>query len=68
VWYLTGAIAATKRLLKRTQDGEREQMRRLNEAYARWARERHKTERRDPERDRRLLGTRDRERNDRRER
>jgi hypothetical protein len=60
-------MAATKRPLKRTQDGDREQMRRLNEAYARWAKGR-KTERRDPERDRRLLGTRDLERNDRRER
>jgi hypothetical protein len=65
VWYLAGAMAATRRLLKGMQDSERRGVRRLNEAYARWA-EGCNVERHDPERDRRLLGTRDRDRNDRR--
>ena len=60
-WVFTG-------LMKRARDFEREQARRLNEAYARW----HKKHRelphgRDREQERRLLGTRDRKRNDRRE-
>jgi hypothetical protein len=67
VWYLAGAMAATRRLLRGTQDSEPERVRRLNEAYARWA-EGCNVEPPDPERDRRLLETRDRNRNDRRQR
>ncbi len=58
-WVFTG-------VMKRARKFEREQARRLNEAYARW----HKKHRelpqalRDWEQERRLLGTRDRERND----
>jgi hypothetical protein len=37
MWYLTGAVVATKRLLSKAHDVEREQVRRLNEAYTRWA-------------------------------
>lgn len=37
MWHLAGA-AATKRLLDKTPDGEQEQIRRLNEAYAQWRR------------------------------
>jgi hypothetical protein len=61
-WVFTG-------VMKRARLFGREQARRLNEAYARW----HKKHRelrhavRDREQERRLLGTRDRERNDRRE-
>jgi hypothetical protein len=53
--------------MKRARNFERERVRRLNEAYARW----HKKHRqlpdviRDPEQKQRLLGTRDHERNDR---
>ena len=56
-------------VMKRARDVEREQARRLNEAYARW----HKKHRelahavRDREQERRLLGTRGREHSDRRE-
>jgi hypothetical protein len=60
-------MAATRCLLKGTQNSEREGVGRLNEAYARWA-EGFNVELHDPERDRRLLGTRDRDRNDRRPR
>ena len=55
--------------MRRALNFEREQVRRLNEAYARW----HKMHRepphepRDREQERRLLGSRDREHNDRRE-
>jgi hypothetical protein len=57
-----------KGLVKRARGVEREQARRLNEVYARW----HKKHRalphgQDRKRERRLLGTRDHERNDRRE-
>jgi hypothetical protein len=60
-WVFTG-------LMRRARDFEREQARRLNEAYATW----HKKHRelpqgRDQEQERRLHGTRARERNDRRE-
>jgi hypothetical protein len=59
-WVFTG-------VMKRARDFEREQARRFNEAYAR----RHKKHRevprgREPEQEGRLLGTRDRKRNDRR--
>ncbi len=59
-WVLTG-------LMRRARDFERGQARRLNEANARW----HKKHRalpqgRDQEQERRLLGTRKRQRNDRR--
>jgi hypothetical protein len=58
-WAFTGLIRRAR---------ERELARRLNEAYARW----HKKHRelphsQDQEQERRLLGTRDHERNDRRE-
>jgi hypothetical protein len=55
--------------MRRACKGERELARRLNEAYARW----HKKHRelphavRDREQERRLFGTRESERNDRRE-
>ena len=57
-WVFTG-------LMKRARIIQREQARRVNEAYARW----HKKHRevlhaRDREQERRLLGTRYRERND----
>ena len=60
-WVFTG-------LMRRARDYERELARRLNASYARW----HKKHRgppqgRDKEQERRLLGTRARERNDRRE-
>jgi hypothetical protein len=60
-WVLTG-------VMKRARDFEREQIRRLNEAYARWHKKRRELPHgRDREQERRLLGTRDRERNDHRE-
>jgi hypothetical protein len=59
-WVFTG-------LMKRARDFEREQARRLNEAYARWGKKHRERQGRDQEQERRLLGTRDRERNDHRE-
>jgi hypothetical protein len=56
------------RLMKRARTFEREQARRLNEAYARWyKRHRELPHGQDREQKRRLLGTRDRKRNDRHE-
>jgi hypothetical protein len=59
-WVFTG-------VLRRARDFEREQARRLNEAYARWRKKHRERQRRDREQERKLLGTRDRERNDRRD-
>jgi hypothetical protein len=59
-WVFTG-------VLRRARDFEREQARRLNEAYARWHKKHRERQGRDWEQERRLLGTRDRERNDHRE-
>ena len=55
-WVFTG-------LMKRARSFERGQARRLNEAYARWHKK-HRTlpRRRDREQERRLIGTRERER------
>jgi len=54
--------------MKRVRDFEREQARRLNEAFARWHKKHHELpHERDREQERRLLGARDRERNDHRE-
>jgi hypothetical protein len=57
-WVFTG-------LMRRARDFEREQARRLNEAYARW-RKKHRElpHSRDLGQEQRLLGTRDRERSD----
>ena len=55
------------RLMRRACTFEREQARRLNEAYARWHKKHHERQGRDREQKRRLLGPRDRKRNDRRE-
>jgi hypothetical protein len=59
-WVFTG-------MMKRAHDFGREQARRLNEAYARWHKEHRELPHavRDREQERRLLGTRDREHNDR---
>jgi hypothetical protein len=55
-WVFTGQM-------KRARSFEREQARRLNEVYARWHKKHRKLPRgRDREQERRLLGTRDRER------
>ena len=59
-WVFTG-------VMKQARDFEREQARRLNEAYARWHKKHCERGGGDREQERRLLGTRDRERNDRRE-
>jgi hypothetical protein len=59
-WVFTG-------VLKRARDFEREQARRLNETYARWHKQRRERKSRDREQEWRLLGTRERERNDHRE-
>ncbi len=60
-WVFTG-------LMRRARDFEREQARRLNEAYARWHKKhRELPQSRDQEQERRLLGSRERERDDRRE-
>ena len=59
-WVFTG-------VLSRVRDFEREQARRLNEAYARWHKKHRERQGRDQEQERRLLGTRDRERNHHRE-
>jgi hypothetical protein len=59
-WVFTG-------VLRGACDFEREQARRLNEAYARWHKKHRERQGRDREQERRLLGTRDHERNDRRE-
>ena len=60
-WVFTG-------VMKRVRDFEREQARRLNEAFARWHKKHHELpHERDREQERRLLGARDRERNDHRE-
>lgn len=54
------------RLMRRARKGERELARRLNEAYARWHMKHSELPHAvgDREQERRLLGTRDRERND----
>jgi hypothetical protein len=57
-WVFTG-------VLKRVRNSEREQARRLNEAYARWHEKHRKRQSRIQER--RLLGTPDNERNHHRE-
>jgi hypothetical protein len=60
-WVFTG-------VMKRARNFEREQARRFNEGYARWHKKHRELPRgREPEQERRLLGTRDRERNHRRE-
>jgi hypothetical protein len=60
-WVFTG-------VMKRARDFEREQARRFNEGYARWHKKHRELPRgREPEQERRLLRTRDRERNHRRE-
>jgi len=55
------------KLMRRARGFEREQAHRLNEAYARWHKKHRERQDRDREQEWRLLGTRDRERNDRRE-
>ena len=57
-WVFTG-------LMKRARDLERQQIRRLNEAYAHWSKRHRQRASRNPEQERRLLGS--RERNDHRE-
>jgi hypothetical protein len=61
-WAFTG-------FMKRARDFEREQLRRLNEAYARWHKKHRELGhgRRDPKQERRLLGTRNQQRADRRD-
>jgi hypothetical protein len=59
-WVFTG-------VLSRVRAFEREQARRLNEAYARWHKKHRERQGWDQEQERRLLGTRDRERNHHRE-
>ena len=59
-WVFTG-------VMKWAREIALEQARRLNEAYARWHKKHHERQGRDREQKRRLLGTRDRNRNDRRE-
>jgi hypothetical protein len=55
-WVFTG-------LMKRARSFEREQARRLNEAYARWHKKHRTLPRgRDRKQERRLIGTRERER------
>ena len=54
-------------VLSQVRDFEREQARRLNEAYTRWHKKHRERQGRDQEQERRLLGTRDRERNHHRE-
>ena len=56
-WVFTG-------LMQRARDLEREQAHRLNRAYVRWRKEYRKRQGRDRGQERRLLGSRDRERND----
>jgi hypothetical protein len=69
---MSWVFTAVNRRLRQAREFERKQGRRLNEAYARWHNKDHRElphavvgERR--ERDRRLLGTRERKRNDHRE-
>ena len=58
MWHFVGAAARTKRLLSKTRDVEREQIRRLNEAYAHWRTKKSRVGKQSVQ-DRRLLGVRD---------
>jgi uncharacterized protein (DUF2235 family) len=59
-WVFTG-------LMRRARDFEREQAHRLDQAYAHWRKEYRKRQGRDRVQERRLLGSRDCDRNDLRE-